>query len=52
MLFDTPEVNNSGDIRYAKRTNKNVKIMFVLNKIDMRGEDRESILDIIKIAVW
>jgi small GTP-binding protein len=89
VLFDTPGVNNSGDIRHAERTKEildqldkgiivyllnatqlatnddemllqmviahakkkqNVKIMFVLNKIDMLDEDKESIPDTIKNA--
>jgi len=89
VLFDTPGVNNSGDIRHAERTqeilaqlrrgiivyllnatqlatnddelllqmvsdhvnkNKDVKIIFVLNKIDMLDEDKESIPDTIKNA--
>lgn len=88
VLFDTPGVNNSGDIHHAERTKEvldqlnqgviiyilnatqlatnddelllqmvinhvektNVSIIFVLNKIDMLDEDKESITDTIKNA--
>lgn len=90
VFFDTPGVNNSGDIRHAKRTeeiidrlhggvivyllnatqlaanddelllrrvidhvkrNPELKIIFVLNKIDMLDEEKESIPRIIEDAV-
>lgn len=90
VFFDTPGVNNSGDIRHAKRTeeiidrlhrgliiyllnatqlaanddelllrmvidhvkrNPELKIIFVLNKIDMLDEEKESISEVIKDAV-
>ena len=90
VLFDTPGVNNSGDIRHAERTTEvleqlnkglivyllnatqlatnddevllqmvvdyvkkkeNIKIIFVLNKIDMLDEEKESISGTIKNAV-
>ncbi len=88
VLFDTPGVNNSGDIRHAERTKEvldqlkqgvivyilnatqpatnddelllqmvvdhvkktDVHIIFVLNKIDMLDEDKESIPDTIRNA--